>query len=432
QEQERNLSTQPSASFPSSHVPPSSSSTCLPWMERKPSSDSSDSDRNDSDDDTETKKEQLEPSTQENVKEEETSAEFDKLARTMDDVTIDSPDGAGSTFMFVACSSQPNAPTPKSPRSQDTVINEDDVASEEQNDLDSAKDLSGTNKDEEEEEGKKGEEKEGDTETEEKEEGEITDDEEEEETDDDLANPALKCALHNCQGVEGKLNELEKYFVDNQLSIVGLTETWLGEGSECDLSFNGKYNVFECERELDKNNGWKPRGGTAILVDKSLKASFVEKYAFAYKGEMVACRVALTPFYTVLVVCVYRSGDCAFDNFKSCLNHIAAYAQSDISHLILMGDFNCNKIDWKSFWHTRSCSVNLEQNSKALLEFTLNNSLTQFVLEPTREQPAPRNTSIITKSVLDLVFSSDKNLISDCNVDSTQLISDCNVDSTQL
>ena len=66
-----------------------------------------------------------------------------------------------------------------------------------------------------------------------------------------------------------------------------------------------------------------------------------------------------------------------------------------------MGDFNVPNVDWNSF----TCTEGVSSFSYRFINATLDSYLTQHVFKPTRHIPGHK------PSILDLVFTSDPNLI---------------------
>jgi len=94
-------------------------------------------------------------------------------------------------------------------------------------------------------------------------------------------NHNINVASVNCRSVRNKTNEIVDYVIDNDVDILGLTETWLHEGDSDqktlgDLTPNG-YKL----RHLPRSG--KKGGGVAVLYKKSLDVKFVNHKASSFE-----------------------------------------------------------------------------------------------------------------------------------------------------
>lgn len=118
-------------------------------------------------------------------------------------------------------------------------------------------------------------------------------------------------------------------------------------------------------------------------------------------SESLALHVK-SPRLNLVLCCVYRPPNSAAQNdqitFES-LSHLT----STFSNVIIMGDFNMPDLRWPSFLD----SPHISESSQILSDFLINSHVTQLVTEPTRfrlyQQP----------SILDLIMTSDRNLLGD-------------------
>ena len=105
---------------------------------------------------------------------------------------------------------------------------------------------------------------------------------------------------------------------------------------------------------------------------------------------------------------IYRSPNSIENNNIALTNLITTLVTNYDENLILLGDFNLKNINWSAL----SCpgSINSKSFEQQFIDCILNNFLIQHVLEETRFRQGH------TSSLLDLVFTSDENLISSIEV----------------
>lgn len=126
-------------------------------------------------------------------------------------------------------------------------------------------------------------------------------------------------------------------------------------------------------------------------------------------GYEIAC-VKLLLSRSVTIFCAYRPGDCTLTATKSLLRR----AESSISEqFLLCGDLNLPSIDWETL--TAS-----DAPGRRLLDFSLQNNLTQHVASPTRG-----------KNILDLLLG-NRDLLSNVQVKESFSNSDHNIVQFQL
>ena len=123
--------------------------------------------------------------------------------------------------------------------------------------------------------------------------------------------------------------------------------------------------------------------------------------------EVVAIEVNLKGTDKLICACVYRRGESTDDNNQNMLNISTELSDQKPSHLLIGGDLNFSKIDWEP-QTTHIC--NPKDINNLFIECVRDNFLFQHITEPTRQ----RGTD--TPITLDLIFTNEKNMVSDTSI----------------
>ena len=169
--------------------------------------------------------------------------------------------------------------------------------------------------------------------------------------------------------------------------IVGITESWISTDT---TDFEGEYEI-PGYKIFKKDRIGRKGGGVLLYVKDSLNPVDCDLVS---EHEMlgVVLKNLKKDLYLYLV---YRPPHQAIEKDKSLYSKLSTVVKDKLC--IIMGDFNCPKINWKYK------TADLE--GRRLLEFSSDELLTQWVYEATRGN-----------NVLDLVFSSEEDLISNLRV----------------
>ena len=169
--------------------------------------------------------------------------------------------------------------------------------------------------------------------------------------------------------------------------IVGITETWI---STTTTDFEGEYDLlgykmFKRDR-IGKKGGW-----VLLYIKESLNPVDCE---IVTENEIlgVVLKNLKKELYLYLV---YRPPHQTIEKDESFYRHLSTAIKDKFC--ILMGDFNCPKVNWKN----RTADV----EGKRLLELVSEELLTQWVDTATRGN-----------NILDLVFTTEDNLIANLTV----------------
>ena len=179
-----------------------------------------------------------------------------------------------------------------------------------------------------------------------------------------------------------KLSELELLIKDENIDVIGISETWLVEDiSDSEISFNG-YSIFRCDRkDLIKKRG----GGVLIWVKNELNPSQVQDLCDLNFQESIWCSIKCTN-KNITIGVVYRAPDSSKLNDEALYNLINKLYDKKV---LIMGDFNFAELDWSNRANIDISHPFVDCISSIFLE--------QYCNEPTRG-----------KNYLDLVLCSDE------------------------
>lgn len=184
----------------------------------------------------------------------------------------------------------------------------------------------------------------------------------------------------NIQGLKGKLQELERILVSENIDILCLSEHW---EMDCmnDFSF-GEYCVASCY-----NRTVTTRGGVAIIVKGNLEQKIIGCDDCAEKDYEICCaRVSLGEEREVIVCAVYRAPSGNFKKFMECLEKtIGALRLGSRCTLVVAGDFNVE--------------LRPHRDGETLKNFLRESNAVQTAFEPTRRT---RNS----QTCIDNIFTS--------------------------
>lgn len=183
------------------------------------------------------------------------------------------------------------------------------------------------------------------------------------------------------------MDSFKALMVVGEPDLVGITESWISTDT---IDFEGEYEV-PGYRIFKKDRIGRKGGGVLLYVKKYLDPIDCE---LVTDHEMlgVVLKNLKKELYLYLV---YRPPHQTVEKDESLYSDLSAIVKDRFC--IITGDFNCPKINWKE----RTADV----EGKRLLEFASEELLTQWVDEGTRGN-----------NILDLVFSSEDDLISNLRV----------------
>jgi len=200
----------------------------------------------------------------------------------------------------------------------------------------------------------------------------------------------LKCFYVNARSIVNKKDELELYISEEEPDVIGLTETWAVESIEdSELSIEG-YTMFRRDRMI----GVKTRGGGVLLyIKNSINAVEREEYADKNFPECIWCEIEVGREKTLVGIC-YRPPDSSKAQDEALFKLIESASNEK---LLIMGDFNFADLNWKK-------PESLDEGN-LFIRCLNENFLVQCVEDCTRG-----------KNVLDLVLTSEENMVENLEV----------------
>lgn len=200
-----------------------------------------------------------------------------------------------------------------------------------------------------------------------------------------IGKDRLSCKLINARSIVNKREELELYVNEENIDIIGITETWLNElilDSEVELE---GYTLLR----KDRSNGVKTRGGgVAFYVKDSISVSVRDEFSSDLFPECLFCSIECSGVRTLLGIC-YRAPDSSTDSDKE-LYRLIGQASED--NCVIMGDFNFPELCWSK--------IDTLSDEHPFISCINNSFMHQVVDEPTRG-----------RNFLDLVLCSDETLV---------------------
>ena len=172
------------------------------------------------------------------------------------------------------------------------------------------------------------------------------------------------------------------------------------------------YNLIRADRSNSKR-----KGGVAIYSHHTFSLEEIQTFS----NNFCELAIAYNKVNNVIVVALYRPPDTPADKFRECLDKIKTYKEKyETATTLILGDLNLKYINWKLETIRRPDTItsNITPSerisSEMLLDFVNEELLVQVVNENTRKD----------KSLLDIVLTSDEELILDVKVEKTNLDTD--------
>ena len=191
----------------------------------------------------------------------------------------------------------------------------------------------------------------------------------------------------NAQSIRNKMDSFRALMAVEKPEIVGITETWISTDT---TDFVGEYELSGY-KIFKKDRVGKKGGGVLLYIKEDLNPVDCE---LVTEHEMVG--VVLKNLKKELYLyLVYRPPHQAVEKDVSLYSKLRSVIKDKFC--IITGDFNCPKVNWKH----KTADI----EGRRLLEFASDELLTQWVNEGTRGS-----------NILDLVFSSEDDLISNVEV----------------
>jgi ribonucleases P/MRP protein subunit RPP40 len=200
---------------------------------------------------------------------------------------------------------------------------------------------------------------------------------------------SLNCVFVNARSLMNnfKVEELQIYAEEHKLDILGVAETWLNSDiSDSEAAIAG-FTLYRKDR-IEVKSG---RGGGVLLYIRSNICSCACDDLNRYKAESIFCKIITGKAKELYVGVCYKSPSALDEELGQlylAVKHVSQY------HVLLMGDFNFPGIDWEH--------LDSDAQGSDFLTLVQDCFLFQHVHTATRGN-----------NVLDLVFSSEENMVED-------------------
>ncbi|KAG0434948.1 hypothetical protein HPB47_018771 [Ixodes persulcatus] len=203
----------------------------------------------------------------------------------------------------------------------------------------------------------------------------------------------------NVHSIKNKLRELSAFVESAPNTVFAPTETWLDPSThDGQIADTDRFQIFRKDRTTSRGGGVMliAPGNLACrrrrdLEQEALEAVFVETRS----GN-----------HTVLLICVYAPPRLQASSLEALQASVDCIQRSRYTNIYLMGDFNAH-IDWTDM----TSPIPSDPLSQSLLDLTESWGFTQCCSDPTYSSPSGTNAH------LDLFFTTNPSLLSDCTVE---------------
>lgn len=193
----------------------------------------------------------------------------------------------------------------------------------------------------------------------------------------------------NARSIINKIDLFKTCVYDLQPDIIGVTESWASDSIfDSELHIDG-YHYFRCDRSSG-NRG----GGVLLYVKEVLKPT--EFHTSNKYGEHIWCSIG-----DLLVGVCYRSSNLTIVGHDNETNLKKVLQEVSNKHVLILGDFNYPDVDWSTYTASPGSSMGCVDFIQTIEDCFY----TQHVHQPTRGT-----------SILDLILSSDPDLVSNVQV----------------
>ncbi|XP_071952732.1 uncharacterized protein [Antedon mediterranea] len=183
--------------------------------------------------------------------------------------------------------------------------------------------------------------------------------------------------------------------------IIGITETWGKQTVTDGILSIPDYDLFRRDHD-----GETSAGGVMLLCHKSLQATSCYVLNENQFNESIWCKIKLTLYETILIGVCYRSCVSSSRQNNRALNILIEESmKQNVTHRLLMGDFNYPQIKWEEY---RVEAEGIKgDDAESFYETSQDLFLHQHVIETTRHKEGQR------PSMLDLYTCSRNPIGSD-------------------
>ena len=224
-------------------------------------------------------------------------------------------------------------------------------------------------------------------------------------------------AFFNVQGlcpqtVPSKVPFIENTICSKDLLFVGLSETWLNNHKEAELTVKD-FSLFRCDSSRKKKSRGRSTGGVCLYIREDIAASC--EVIFSHSSQSVQLLCVYSNIENLAILTVYRQPDDKTNGNPSTANDViiplkraksVLSALDPVPNIIFGGDFNLPKATWPDGLPKTGCPIEEKTILNALNEFCNEMFMSQYVNVPTHKDG----------NILDLVFTNNEHLIHDCSV----------------
>ncbi|XP_072022644.1 uncharacterized protein [Amphiura filiformis] len=221
-------------------------------------------------------------------------------------------------------------------------------------------------------------------------------------TDGSKSTRKITCYCTNAQSLVNKRTELEAIIDDLHPDVIGITETWCNATiMDSEVTFEN-YAMFRIGKDSPTGRG----GGVILYIHESLSAVACQEMDNDFNTS-VWCLIKLERQDNLLVGLCYRSPNSTEQNSQKLYDQLIYTTKvKNVTHLLIMGDFNYPEINW--IQGTVGSGPNPAEARK-FYDVTQDEYLVQHVAKPTRRRIGQK------PSMLDLVLSRDEQMVSIIN-----------------
>jgi len=199
-----------------------------------------------------------------------------------------------------------------------------------------------------------------------------------------------------------KRSEIDSLVEEKELDIIGISESWAHEDiSDSELSIKG-FNMFRKDRNIAN---LKRGGGLVLFIKETIKAELVED-TISNQSESLWVKIVEDQSNMISVGLCYRRPSASIEETRDLCHQIKKHT---LKSGLIMGEFNFGGIDWDSI-----IATTVEETE--FLDAVNDLFLYQNVHTPTRD-----------KNILDLIFTTEVDMMEELNVCAPISNSDHNV-----
>lgn len=146
----------------------------------------------------------------------------------------------------------------------------------------------------------------------------------------------------NVRSLNNKIDDFYSSASQCEFDLICITETWL-KPNVCNSEFLcGEYNVFRCDRDLNKVN--VSRGGGTLIAIKD-KFTVTEINFNHIKGivgcvDVVGCKIFLGNIFISVIILVYIPPSISTEDFVTFVDLLSNVINVYDSNVLILGDFN--------------------------------------------------------------------------------------------